>query len=118
MFKILQNKQVVVVCITVFLVFLGALARFLPHSPNFVPIAALALFAACYLPKKWALIVPLGAMFLSDIFIGFYACSGYLLRIKNCFNIFNTLYVSQDIDIQLLFEYLFGNCSGSDSTGS
>ena len=71
-FKILQNKQGIVILIAVFLVFLGVLARFLPHPPNFVPLLALALFSACYLPKKWALIAPLGAMLLSDVFIGFY----------------------------------------------
>lgn len=58
--------------IVLFLVVLGVLARFLPHPPNFVPIAALALFGAVYLPKKWALLVPLSAMLISDIFIGFY----------------------------------------------
>lgn len=61
--------------IVLFLVVLGVLARFLPHPPNFAPIAALALFGAVYLPKKWALLMPLSAMLISDIFIGFYSIS-------------------------------------------
>ena len=46
--------------------------RFLPHIPNFAPIAAMALFAGTYLNKKYALIVPIVAMLLADYFIGFY----------------------------------------------
>lgn len=48
-------------------------ARFLPHPANFAPIGAIAIFSGLYLPKKWALILPLAAMFFSDLFIGFYA---------------------------------------------
>ena len=55
------------------LVTLGIAARFLPHPANFAPIGAIAIFSGLYLPKKWALILPLAAMFFSDIFIGFYA---------------------------------------------
>lgn len=55
------------------LIILGLSARLLPHPANFAPIGAIALFAALYLPKKYALIIPLIAMFISDIFIGFYS---------------------------------------------
>lgn len=46
--------------------------RLVPHPPNFAPIAAMALFGGAYLNKKYALIVPLVAMFVSDIFLGFH----------------------------------------------
>ena len=55
------------------LITLGIAARFLPHPANFAPIGAIAIFSGLYLPKKWGVILPLGAMFFSDIFIGFYA---------------------------------------------
>jgi len=42
------------------------------HPWNFTPIAAMAIFAGCYLGKKWGALLPLGAMFVSDYFIGFY----------------------------------------------
>lgn len=61
------------ILIPTLLIFLGIIARFLPHPANFAPIGAIALFGAIYLPKKYALIVPLFAMFISDIFIGFYS---------------------------------------------
>lgn len=51
---------------------LGLFARFLPHPANFAPIAAIALFSARYLPKKFAFILPLSIMFISDLFLGFY----------------------------------------------
>ncbi len=52
----------------------AAAMRLLPHPSNFTPIGALALFAGAYFDdKRWAFIVPLGAMFLSDLLIGFHS---------------------------------------------
>lgn len=45
---------------------------YIPHLANFAPIAAMALFGGVYLNKKYALIIPLAAMIIADIFIGFY----------------------------------------------
>jgi len=45
----------------------------LPHPPNMTPITALALFGGVYLDKRWALIVPLLALLMSDFVIGFYS---------------------------------------------
>ena len=58
--------------IIVLLIFLGFTARLFPHAPNFAPIGALALFSGLYLPRKWAFVLPLFIMFLSDLVIGFY----------------------------------------------
>ncbi|MCH8331610.1 MAG: hypothetical protein IH946_09580 [Bacteroidetes bacterium] len=50
-----------------------ALLRILPHPPNFTPIGAMALFGAAYFTnKKLAFIIPLGAMFISDLILGFH----------------------------------------------
>src|SRR3989338_5827517 len=54
-----------------FLVFFAAVLRLVPHPANFAPVAAVALFGAIYLKRKDAVWVPLLAMVLSDIFIGF-----------------------------------------------
>ncbi|MEW6610144.1 MAG: DUF6580 family putative transport protein [Patescibacteria group bacterium] len=54
------------------LILIGASARLLPHAPNFTPIAALALFGAVYLRRRDSFWVPLVAMLLSDMLIGFY----------------------------------------------
>jgi ABC-type proline/glycine betaine transport system permease subunit len=52
------------------LIIIGILLRFIPHTANFTPVAAIALFAGVYLNKKQALIVPLLLMVISDIFLG------------------------------------------------
>ena len=74
----------------------AAALRLLPHPSNFTPIGALALFAGAHFDdKRWAFIVPLAAMFLSDILIGFHGqmpvvyaafavivCMGFALKEK------------------------------------
>jgi len=52
-------------------VLVGALARIIPHTPNFAPIGAMALFGGAYMSKKQAFILPMLAMIISDLFIGF-----------------------------------------------
>lgn len=56
----------------VVIVSLAAASRLVDHPFNFTPIAAMSLFAGCYLQKKWGVFLPLLAMFVSDYFIGFY----------------------------------------------
>lgn len=60
------------IIISAILIFIGAAFRLLPHPWNFTPIAAVALFSGAYLGKKYAFFVPFLAMFLSDVFLGFY----------------------------------------------
>lgn len=66
----MKNKNLYI--ISILLIILGFITRLLPHPANFAPITAIAIFAGIYLPKRWAIILPLVAMFISDIFIGFY----------------------------------------------
>lgn len=50
------------------LVMAAAFSRFLPHPYNFSPIAGMALLGGAVMGKKaWAFILPIGALFLSDI---------------------------------------------------
>ena len=50
------------------LIVVAALTRLLPHPPNFSPLEAVALFGGAYFAsRQWAMIVPLAAMFLSDL---------------------------------------------------
>ena len=52
----------------------AAALRLVPHPPNFTPIDAMALFSGAYLGRRGALalVAPLGALFLSDLVLGFY----------------------------------------------
>ena len=55
------------------MIFAAAFVRLLPHPPNFAPIAAMALFGGAYFNKKWAaFLVPLAAMFITDLILGFH----------------------------------------------
>ena len=65
-------KRIHLVLIIIGLAGLGIAMRLLPHPANFTPVAAIALFGGYFLPKKWALILPLSIMLVSDFFIGFY----------------------------------------------
>lgn len=55
----------------IFIIVIAVLLRLVPHIPNMTPIAAMALFGGAYLNKKYALLVPLAAMVVSDLFLGF-----------------------------------------------
>jgi hypothetical protein len=59
-------------------ILIAVLMRLVPHLPNFTPIAAMALFGGVYLNKKYAFAIPLLAMFISDIFLGFHATMPYV----------------------------------------
>jgi hypothetical protein len=51
----------------------AAFMRLIPHWPNFTPIAAMALFGGAYFGRKFlAFAIPLAAMFISDLVIGFH----------------------------------------------
>lgn len=53
------------------MIVLAALARLIPHPPNFTPVGAMAIFGgACLADRRLALLVPLTALFLSDLFLG------------------------------------------------
>ena len=55
------------------LILFAAFSRILPHPANFTPVAAIALFSGTYLNKKYMLVVPIAAMLLSDLIIGFHS---------------------------------------------
>jgi hypothetical protein len=56
------------------MILMAALTRLLPHYPNFTAVGAIALFGGAYFnDRKLAFIVPLTAMFLTDLIIGVHA---------------------------------------------
>lgn len=51
----------------------AAAMRLVPHPPNVTPIAAMALFGGVHFTdKKTAFLIPLAAMYLSDLVLGFF----------------------------------------------
>jgi hypothetical protein len=56
------------------MILFAAFIRLIPHPPNFTPVAAMALFGGAYFTKKWmAFLIPILAMILSDIILGFHS---------------------------------------------
>src|SRR6266542_1156128 len=82
--------------VVVLIILAAAASRLIPHPPNLASITAVALFGGAYLTdKRLALIVPLAALLLSDLVLGFYShieivygsfllvvCLGFLLQRK------------------------------------
>lgn len=68
----MKNQQISQWIVITLLIIFGFALRLIPHPANVAPIGAIALFSALYLPRRIALIMPLGIMFISDLFIGFY----------------------------------------------
>src|SRR3990167_1011969 len=60
------------------IVILAVVSRLIPHAPNFAPIGGLALFSGSHFKKKIAFLIPLAAMLLSDIFLGFHKTIPYV----------------------------------------
>ena len=74
--KVLKNFQRLISYAAIIL--LAVIARLIPHAPNFAPIGGLALFSGINFKKKSALLIPLSAMFISDIFLGFHKAIPYV----------------------------------------
>lgn len=53
-------------------------SRLLPHPVNVAPVTALALFGAVNFSRGQAFLVPLAAMFLSDLVLGFHSTIGWV----------------------------------------
>lgn len=69
-----KNWRPVALSLTV----LGAIARLLPHPPNFAPVGATSLFAGARLPVWQACLVPLLLMAVTDpIYAGIYGVPAY-----------------------------------------
>ncbi|MDR3628424.1 MAG: hypothetical protein P4L45_16385 [Ignavibacteriaceae bacterium] len=69
--KIKTNSRILTILL---MIFGAAFMRIMPHYPNFTPIAGMALFGGAYFPnKKTAFIIPVTAMFLSDLILGFHS---------------------------------------------
>lgn len=65
-----ENKLTLRFGLIVGMILFAAISRLLPHPPNFTPVGAMTLFGAAYFGKKyWAIIVPLAAMWLTDVFL-------------------------------------------------
>jgi uncharacterized protein DUF6580 len=62
------------IALLISMVLAAAATRLMPHPPNLTSIAAIALFGGAYFAdKRLAFLVPLAALFASDLVLGLYA---------------------------------------------
>ena len=60
------------------LIFVGVMARVVPHPANFAPVGAIALFGGAVFGNRWAaMFVPLAAMFAGDTILELTTGYGY-----------------------------------------
>lgn len=71
--KLLTTKSVRSLIVPSGIIFMAAFSRIIPHPPNLAPIAALSLFSGAKLDGKRSYFIPLAAMLLSDLFLGFHS---------------------------------------------
>lgn len=62
-----------IIAIILLLVLFGVTFRIMPHEANFAPVAAIALLSGSLLGKKYAFVVLLCIMLISDMVLGFYS---------------------------------------------
>jgi len=83
-----QSRLILLAVISV----LALASRFLPHPPNFAPMAALALLAGREIHNRfWAMGLTFILMLVSDLFLGFASSSGFVyfgFLLVGCFSIF------------------------------
>ena len=77
-YKVFEVHKVNEVILYLLIILLAVIARLVPHAPNFAPIGGLALFSGANFKNKIALLIPLSAMFISDIFLGFHKTVPYV----------------------------------------
>ena len=78
-----------------------AAMRVVEHAPNFTPIISVALLSGFYIKNRFLILLPIGSMFLSDIFIGSHGvqfwvylplmiifAAGYFIKNNNVKNVF------------------------------
>jgi len=91
MFKLISNEKVNIKILEISIVFIiiliGAGLRLVPHPPNFAPVTAVALFSGVYFTRRKALLLPILAMVISDIFIGYYEL-GLMIAVYGSFLLF------------------------------
>lgn len=62
--KLKENFALIVI-----LIVFAAMTRLIPHWPNFTAVGAMALFGGAYLSRKFAILIPLAALFVSDLIL-------------------------------------------------
>lgn len=74
----MENRKVLKLIHKIGIILLAVVARLVPHAPNFSPIGGLALFSGSNFKSKFSFLIPILAMLISDIFLGFHKTIPYV----------------------------------------
>ena len=74
----MENRKILKQVSKAGIVLLAVIARLIPHAPNFSPIGGLALFSGSNFKNKLSFLIPLSAMVISDLFLGFHKTIPYV----------------------------------------
>lgn len=101
----------------------AAFSRLIPHPANFAPIGAMALFGAAHFKSKWAaFIVPLLALWLSDLVVINVLYAGYYktftLFYGGFYRVYGAIALTTALGFWLLKKVNFGTVAGSGIAAS
>ena len=100
----ISNRELIIILFIVF----AAIIRLIPHPPNFAPITAMALFGGVYFKnRKLAYAIPLIAMIISDLFLGFYSISIFVYASFIAITFIGTIYKNINVANIFLSSLLF-----------
>ena len=92
------------------IIIMAAVARFIPHPPNFTPIIAMGLLGGAYLQNRsLAVCIPICAMFLSDLFLGFHG---------TVYFVYCSLLLVTILGMLLIKKITIKNCTAAALSGS
>ena len=98
------NKYIFLISIISFAV----LSRFLPHPPNFTPVAAIALLSCKGFNNRWiAIIIPMIIMFISDLVLGLHGSIPFVYGAFILISLFGSFVKKINIGVVLSSSVIF-----------
>ena len=98
------NKYIFLISVITFAV----LSRFLPHPPNFTPVAAIALLSCKGFNNRWiALLIPIIIMFISDLVLGLHGSIPFVYGAFILISLFGSFVKKINIGVVLSSSVIF-----------
>jgi hypothetical protein len=99
----MEQKKKYIFLLMAGLVIIAAFLRLIDHPANVSPIMAIAIFSGAYFSeKRFALLIPISAMLISDAFLGYYIISIFVY-LAFVFGIFIGYLIKTKVKIQNVF---------------
>ena len=98
------NKYIFLISVISFAI----LSRFLPHPPNFTPVAAIALLSSKGFNNRWiGLLIPMIIMFISDLVLGLHGSIPFVYGAFILISIFGSFVKKINIGVVLSSSVIF-----------